>query len=367
MSEYLEWKQDGGAVVRVHRRVPAGMERERVADFRGILLGTISSPDGEVNVEDYEILPPGVDFDPRTGTIAGQSRPSLGAVGYFRVTTETDPRLSDSDGAAFDRDFPSPLNVLLLFQRVDGTMQWADIYVQSGAGKQRHGALLPDEKYGDKTAAEPVAVRTWRPYLWPAIAAAVCAIIVGAAYLAADHDVRQNAARAQTVHPPLADWKPAPAPATAAPTPAAEPPPVSAADRTAAPPANKAEVRQQIRSLLDQWRDALLREDVTTYASLYAPSVGPYFRDNRVSRGQVADEVRRSLGRYGPVTSFKISDVTIAPVDENHAIANFRKDWRTARDAFSGAEKAQLRFEREDGKWFITSEQEIRVYWSRKR
>jgi hypothetical protein len=69
------------------------------------------------------------------------------------------------------------------------------------------------------------------------------------------------------------------------------------------------------------------------------------------------------MARYGPVRKYKISDLTVAAVDGNHAIANFRKEWATQGNKFAGAEREQLRFVREGSEWRIASEQELKVYW----
>jgi hypothetical protein len=346
--EYLQLRPEAGPIVRVHRRVLAGIDREPTAEYRALLLGT--SSEREIVVEDFHRLAAGAAIDPKTGWLPGERRPSLPVVGAAMVRSGDDLRLTDDDGA----QIPDSVPVLLLFQRSRGGVQWADAWVRSPE---------PD-------VASEAPVHHHHRYLWPAIAAAAALLIIGAAYVTADRDARRAQARADAsakpAQPPLADWKPAPAPPQPAPPAAVRTPapaPANEADRTTEP----GDVRHQVRSVLEEWRESLLNRNVDQYTNLYAPTVGPYFRENRVSRAQIANEVRRMLGRYGPLTSYKISNVTIAPVDQNHAIANFRKEWKTAGDTFSGAERAQLRFERLNGDWRITSEQELQVYWARKR
>jgi hypothetical protein len=349
--EYLQLRPQAGPLVRVHRRVLAGIEKEPTPEFRALLLGT--SSEREVVVEDFARLEAGAAIDPKTGWMPGERRPSLPVVGAGMVRRGDDLRLTDADGA----QIPDSLPVLLLFQRSRGGVQWADAWVRTPG---------PDA-VGEPP--EPEGVHRYSRYLWPAVAALAGLLIVGAAYVTADRDARRAQARidatAKPEQPPLAGWKPAPPPPQPAPQAAVVTPPaaVNEADRTT----ETGDVRHQIRSVLEEWRESLLHRNVDEYTSLYAPTVGPYFRENRVSRAQIANEVRRMLGRYGPLTAYKISNVTIAPVDQNHAIANFRKEWKTAGDGFSGAERAQLRFERLNGDWRITSEQELQVYWARKK
>jgi hypothetical protein len=342
--EYLQLRPQAGPLVRVHRRVLAGIDKEPTAEFRALLLGT--SSEREIVVEDFHRLAAGAAIDPKTGWLPGERRPSLPVVGAAMIRPGDDQRLTDADGA----QIPDSLPVLLLFQRSRGGVQWADAWVRSPEADAAGAAEIHHQHHR---------------YLGVAIAAGTALLIIGAAYVTADRDARRAQARADAAakmaQPPLADWKPAPKAAVQPPAPV--PAPVNEADRTTEP----GDVRHQVRSVLEEWRESLLNRNVDQYTNLYAPTVGPYFRENRVSRAQIANEVRRMLGRYGPLTSYKISNVTIAPVDQNHAIANFRKEWKTAGDTFSGAERAQLRFERLNGDWRITSEQELQVYWARKR
>ena len=126
-------------------------------------------------------------------------------------------------------------------------------------------------------------------------------------------------------------------------------------------------MQRDIKSLLDAWRESLLADDIDEHASVYARSVGPYFSRSRVTRAQIRDEVRRTRDRYGKFTTYEISSVTIAPVDAAHAIANFRKHWDTASRKYSGEQREQLKFVREGTDWLISSEQDLKVYWIRKR
>jgi hypothetical protein len=372
MTDYFELRQDGGLVVRLHRRVLAGMQRESAAEFDGVLLGTQPEETREILVEDYAPLP------------AGENRHSLPVIGYFRVGAGGDTRIEDVELDQFKRHFPQPLALFLLFRRSDDRLVWSDAYVQPGAVEAAAPVAASDSPLREQAPpprVEPPQRPASKRRLWPALAAVAVGAIIGAAYvMRSDHSTpsryRDTAAVPKRARPPLADWKPVDPRSSPATTPVG---PSSAhrdspfeADRSvdtasAGPPENRAEVQRDIRNLLEQWRDSMLHQDVDTYTSLYAPSVGPYFHDNRVTRAQVGDEVRRTLSRYGPLSTYKISDITIAPVDESHAIANFRKEWRTARNNFAGAEKSQLRFVRQNGQWKIASEQELKVYWVRKK
>jgi hypothetical protein len=367
MREYLEWQLAEGRVrVRIHRRVLAGLEHEEAAEFRGLLLGTASPGTYEVLVEDYAQLTPGAN--------------SLPAVGYFRVA-QGRAELSDADRETFLSRFEDPLSVLLLLERSAEGISPAQLLLRSGAEPERELAVkaasaapghrvlfregLPEQ---GAVESEP-ADRSARRFLWPvvAIAAGLATGVVG--YLALSGDTRTQENRAAKRIDPMPAPPPGEAPVAA---PTREALPSQQADRAMDPTkpltrADRAEVQRQIREVLNRWRESLLKGDLETHASVYASSVGPYFTRNQVSRAQIADEVKQMLKRYGAVTTYKISDVTISPSDANHAIANFRKLWGTAGRKFAGEEREQLKFVREGSDWLIASEQELKVYWVRKK
>ena len=361
MGDYWKWQQEGGPVVSVHSRVIAGLARENADEFHGILLGTVSPQTAEVVVEDFARLPSDAAFDPLNGLVAGQKPHSLPAVGYFRYEAGSGLRLTEEDRERFRRDFPGPLHVLMLFQGGGGDVRWADAYVQPEPGS-RHRNLPSAAPTRAAAGTDGQALRrSWGRFASPMLAIAAGFLIGVIAYLALRGDPRQDAAhagatttttRVQSEVPPAA-----PPPVATAPAPAAKPA-AAEADRSVDPGGAK----EGIRSVLDRWSNALVHNDLDTYVSLYAPSVGPYFNARRASRAQVADEVRRSIVAARRRHDGQDQRCKIEPVDENHAIATFRKQWRTAGNAFSGDEKAQLGFERQHGNWVITSEKELKVY-----
>lgn len=201
-------------------------------------------------------------------------------------------------------------------------------------------------------------------------------------------NLRQDPVDSTTSTPPVSPAVPAPvspavpgpvstAPPASTPAVPESPPPSpspspSDADRSLELPKpagrqNQAEVQRQIRTVLTRWADSLLDDDIEAHVKLYAPSVSPYLKKNRASRAQIRDEVNRMMDRYDRLKSYKISDVTIASVDADHAIAHFRKRWETADRKYAGEEREEMKFVRNGADWQISSEQELKIYWLRKR
>jgi hypothetical protein len=343
MREYVEWESNDGTMVRIHRRVFAGLEQEE-GDFAGVLFGT-SAP-GEVVVESFALGPGGPE--------------GAAPVGYFRVASE-----EEEIGEA------GLLSVVLLFRRDADGLRLARVVTRprrpvvdgpapSHRVLYRAGAPAPTD---EETETEE-GPRRW---LWPAVAIAVGLVIGALGYTW----LSGSGTRTESVRERPVDPMPVPPPVETPPPPAPAAPAQSGADRLAEPKSagrvDRAEIQSQVRATLGLWTASLLAGDVEGHASLYAESVAPYFTKTRVTREQVADEVRGMLKRYGRVTTYRISDVTIAPVDADHAIANFRKAWSTAGRRFEGEERQQLKFAREASGWRIISEQELKVYWVRRK
>jgi hypothetical protein len=361
MREYLDWQQDRGPVrVRIHRRVLAGLEREGAEGMSGLVLGSVSESAREVRVEDFAPLGPGGALDP-----------SLSAVGYF-VTGE----LTDDDRAFVAQHFAGTAHVLLRFEVSIEGVRLANVMVEPDGlqpGRPnppvtpaRHRVhyragevpARPVPEVGTETEAE-AEPSNWRRFLWPAVAIVAGFLIGGAAYMALRGESPTPATEARQEEAPK-DPMPAPPPVT---TPSVPAPSSNDADRVGEAAPNRADVQQGVRTTLDRWRSTLLAQDLQGHVGLYSAEVGPYFAKSRMSREEIAGELRQMVGRYGPMRKYKISELTIAPVDANHAIANFRKEWATQGNRFTGAEREQLRFVRDGSDWRIASEQELKVYW----
>ena len=380
MSEYLEWQPDDGALtVRVHRRVLAGLEREGTEEFRGALLGSSSPDANELLVEDFVRSSAGSNFDPGAEWSERPDHHTLPVVGYFRAAPDDEVRITEGDRENFAKFFKEPHHVLLVFQLRSGRARLVD-------GALRNGGLhvvtppLQDTKMAPlsplrlplreraRAAREPEPVplsQRFRGFLLPAVTVAVGFLIGVGAY------VSLRSSRTREVPVPTAAAR-APAPA------ASSGPAQEEADRSSAPGAagnsiteaptqTPGEIQREIRDILRRWSESLMRDDINAHVSLYASVVSPFFTKDRASRADILDEIRDLRSRYGRVTSNKISEITVAVVDPNHAIANFRKRWDTSTNRFSGVEREQLKFTRENREWLITSEQELQVYFLHKR
>ena len=414
MSEYLEWHDDASPVkVRIHRRVPAGLEQERDSEFRGILLGSVLPETHEVLVEDFARLGPGSDSRAIEQWMANRNVHSLPAVGYFRVDSGDPQQITDSERNLFDRYFPDPLNVLLLFELRNGKAQLPQVLLKPSAPprqpaaapprtappppppvipiperppiRERAAMLPPRAEPAPPPPSEPVRARRPSNRLLGQIAAVAAGFLIGVVgYLALRGDKPRPIPRTapaitgKTISPAVETpvVPPATTPATAAgvarPSPFDEDAAVATADRSVDPgrgdaAKNQDDLQRQIRAAIGKWSDSLVNGDTEGHVNTYAPTVGRYFNKNNVPRSQVRDDVRRMVDKYGRMTSYKVSDVKVSRVDATHATATLRKKWATEGNRFAGDETERLKFVRQGSEWLITGEQEMKVYWSHRR
>src|SRR4051812_47366421 len=157
--------------------------------MRGILLGSGSPEKREVVVEDFAALAPGLEYDPGTGAIAGRNRHSMPAIGYFRMGAGEDLRISDKDRELAGMHFPGLLHVFLLFQRGAGSVRWADVYVPPGGSVAQAASPVEPQEAPPVEHAAPRHPR----YLWVGLTAAVCAVILAAAFWPSGRQPRRHA------------------------------------------------------------------------------------------------------------------------------------------------------------------------------
>lgn len=374
MREYWDWeKEDSPLKIRIHRRVLAGIEREGAGAFDGILLGAASTSTREVLVEDFVRIIPGDDLDRLEQSFAGQGPLLLSTVGYFRADPAAGAQITDDDREFLSSHVNGQPRVLLLLRSGGDIVHVVDVLV-APSDLPLDRAVPPAATHrvlfrADAPPPEPpAAAPTQLPassigrILWPSLAIAAGLLIGAVAYLTLHDDKPRPVPPTESVRvAPPRDPMPGPPPA-----------PPSQADRAVVEPRPKpaetpAQIQREVRDTISRWRAAMLKRDIPAYISLYAPSVSPYYTKDRVSRETISDEVHDITKRYGPIVVLNLKDITVAPIDATHAIANFRKMWVTSSNKFAGEERQQLKLARFDNRWLITSEQELKVIWVRKR
>lgn len=119
-----------------------------------------------------------------------------------------------------------------------------------------------------------------------------------------------------------------------------------------------ADTQAQIQQLLNRWVGSIKARDLNEQMSCYAPTLSRYFLKQNVSKQEVRRDKQRFLERYPNIRELALQDVKITSVNgqpEVTAVKSWdfggQKDW-------TGQVLTHLIFQRESGKWVITSERE---------
>ena len=123
----------------------------------------------------------------------------------------------------------------------------------------------------------------------------------------------------------------------------------------------------EVKDVVDNWKDALENLDTETHLAQYDDTVD-YYNAGRVGIGKVRDDKQRAFEMYDSI-NIDISNMKITPDDSGEkANAVFDKEWK-----FEGAEKysagkvqQQLTLAKIDGRWLITSEKDLKIYYVEK-
>lgn len=124
------------------------------------------------------------------------------------------------------------------------------------------------------------------------------------------------------------------------------------------------EIADEVKDAIDEWKNATENLDIGGQLSQYAETVD-YYTSGRVNRTRVRADKDRAFGIYKSV-NIDISNVKITPGDSGeNATALFDKKWDFRGDASdsSGKVQQQLTFSKIDGRWLITGERDLRVYY----
>ena len=162
---------------------------------------------------------------------------------------------------------------------------------------------------------------------------------------------------ANNTNRPTPTRSPTPSPdpgSTMTPPPAPTPPPGVANEQ----------VSREVSQQLDQWQALTQSGDLDALMGLYADSVN-YYRSRGATPSAIRADKERAFRRYDLI-EFNISalEVTVGD-DRDSATAAFDKEWFFSGDGLStGKVRQELKFRRINGKWLITGERDVKVYFT---
>lgn len=127
------------------------------------------------------------------------------------------------------------------------------------------------------------------------------------------------------------------------------------------------EIKSDVENVVEGWNDALENHDLDAHLSKYADSVD-YYKSGGVGVETVRGDKQRAFEAYDEI-KINISNLKVTPdASGEKAVAVFDKKWQfEGEDKFSsGKVQQQLQFAKIGGKWRITSEKDLKIYYVEK-
>jgi hypothetical protein len=141
--------------------------------------------------------------------------------------------------------------------------------------------------------------------------------------------------------------------------------PTSTIDNSPPPPADESQVRSDVSQRVYGWKSGLETHDLSGYMANYAPTVD-YFNHHGISSSAVRADKARAFSLYNSMR-VNVSNMSVAPDPSGDAATvTFDKEWTfDGRTRSEGKTRSQLEFRRINGRWLITAERDLKLYYKR--
>ncbi len=123
-------------------------------------------------------------------------------------------------------------------------------------------------------------------------------------------------------------------------------------------------VTDDVKTLVDEWKSSSENLDLETHLSQYASTVD-YYKGGRIGLARVRADKQRAYEQFDSIT-FNITNMKVTPdASGEKASAIFDKEWTfEGENKFSsGKVQQQLSLSKIDGRWKITGEKDLKIYY----
>ena len=123
-------------------------------------------------------------------------------------------------------------------------------------------------------------------------------------------------------------------------------------------------ITADVEKVIDDWKDASENLDINRHLGNYADTVD-YYKAGKVSRARVRADKQTAFDQYDSI-NFNISNVKITPdASGEKATAIFDKEWTFEGEEKYSSGKVQqlLTLNKINGRWLITGEKDLKVYY----
>ena len=133
---------------------------------------------------------------------------------------------------------------------------------------------------------------------------------------------------------------------------------------TPAPDFDPAKIRSEVSSTVDSWKSAAESRDLSDYMTNYAAAID-YYNKKSVSVNTVRADKQKAFSTYDNI-EINLSNIRVMPdATSEKATAVFDKEWffENTEKTSEGKVQTQLQLKKIGGKWKITSEKDLKVYY----
>lgn len=124
------------------------------------------------------------------------------------------------------------------------------------------------------------------------------------------------------------------------------------------------EIKSNVENVIDDWKDASENHDLEAHLSNYAPTVD-YYKAGSANIEKIRADKQRAFDAYNDI-NISIDNLKITPdATGEKATAVFDKEWKFENEekTSTGKVQQQLQLAKINGKWRITGEKDIKVYY----
>lgn len=138
--------------------------------------------------------------------------------------------------------------------------------------------------------------------------------------------------------------------------------PTPTATPTPTPELDAVKIKSEVTDAINSWKSATENGDINSVMSHYDDSIS--FYGSQKSRATVRNDKQAAFNKYDSM-EITLSNLRVTPdAKGERASAVFDKEWVFTGDkVYAGKVQSEFQFVRKDGKWLITSEKDLKIYY----
>jgi hypothetical protein len=130
----------------------------------------------------------------------------------------------------------------------------------------------------------------------------------------------------------------------------------------------QAQVKKELTDFLESWRSTNEKKDADAHLAHYADVLEIYYGESNKDKNHVLADRLRAYKRYDTI-SMQIDNLKITPESMELATVVFDKSWtmKNAEKTSTGSVQQEMHISKQNGKWLIDSEKDLKVYFLNNR